>query len=623
MKLFPLLLCLLLCGCAPKSTPEEPDLPPATTAAVVETAPVSMYAPEHPMELSTQGALRVYPLTTRKTHGMIAFGEDLLLFSGYGNTTLTCLTGTDLHIRASTVLGFDLSSADPSVRIHENALSYYDPARWQTVVLNTSLEPVQHIVLTESILGSPILSADQTTLFYCTSDAVRAWNLESNIHRTVTELSYDEQSMTGLHLNDTVLQCRIRDGGRIRTLFLDAATGQLLSQQEGDVWLQTNGEQYYTILPDGSVDQLIFGETSGLPRILYPQNPATGNFFLPKNHAAVTASLTSDEEIQLSCYDLGTGTIFSQLTLPPLQSPRSILAGNGKDTVCLLVYDPANDCDTIYLWDTGAAVFRADSADGMVYTEDYASTDPLSQESLLQCQEYAASLSQLYGLQVLILEDAAAVQPWDYRFEAETNLRVLQQELALLDQRLSRYPQTVLDKTASHFASLKLCLVHQITGTTPEASLSNATGVQFLEDGNAYVVIAAGKYSEQALYHELFHVMETHILNKSSALDQWNALNPEGFTYSLDYAENSGFDSFLSGENRAFVDAYSMSYPKEDRARIFENAMLPGNQALFTSAAMQAKLTALCQGIRQAYGLRKAQEAFPWEQYLEVPLFAS
>jgi len=44
--------------------------------------------------------------------------------------------------------------------------------------------------------------------------------------------------------------------------------------------------------------------------------------------------------------------------------------------------------------------------------------------------------------------------------------------------------------------------------------------------------------------------------------------------------------------------------------------MLPGNEALFQSDAMQRKLKALCDGIREAYGLRESPETFLWEQYL-------
>ena len=619
MKLFPLLLCLLLCGCGSKNVQPQQTLPPPTQPAVEETEPVRMYAPEHPLEQTYQGALRVYPLTTRKTQGIRSFGNDLLLFSGYGSTTLTRLTGEDLTLSASAQLHFELDSRDPSVQIHENAVSYFDPHRWQTVVLSDALEPVRTHVFTESIQGSAILSADQGTIYYCTADALRAWELESNIHRTVKELSYDEQTMTGLHLDDTVLQCRIRDGNNIRTLFLDEKTGRILATREGDVRLTTLEDRYFAALPQGGAEQLLFGTVSGQTRILYPEDLSAENYLLPQIHAAVTVSETADQHSLLRCYSLDTGTLLSRLSLPSLQTPKSVLC-TPEGTVYILVYDPESDCDTLYRWDITAEVFAPETAADRSYTAAYPDAAQSAPEALAQCRDYAAQLSRQFGIQIHVLEEAAAVQPWDYRLEAETNTRILMQELRLLEERLGAYPQAVLEKTASHFTQLHLCLVRQITGTADTGSLSTATGVQFLEGTEAYVVIAAGKYSRQALYHELFHVMETRILNKSSALDQWNDLNPQDFAYTMGSEPVSGFEGWLSGENRAFVDSYSMTYPKEDRARIFENAMLPGRQELFASPILQQKLTALCKGIRQAYGLAKSPEVFLWEQYLQTPL---
>jgi len=133
------------------------------------------------------------------------------------------------------------------------------------------------------------------------------------------------------------------------------------------------------------------------------------------------------------------------------------------------------------------------------------------------------------------------------------------------------------------------------------------------------VVIAVGKYSEQALYHELYHVMETHILTESTALDQWNSLNPPGFTYDNGYHSDRDSGIYLQGDSRAFVDTYSMSFPKEDRARILEYAMLPDNRDLFSSEIMQEKLTAICRGIREAYRLKEYEKPLLWEQYLQQP----
>jgi len=48
--------------------------------------------------------------------------------------------------------------------------------------------------------------------------------------------------------------------------------------------------------------------------------------------------------------------------------------------------------------------------------------------------------------------------------------------------------------------------------------------------------------------------------------------------------------------------------------------MMEGNEAFFSSETMQDKLHQLCYCIRDAYGLRKSESTYPWEQYLEKSL---
>ena len=63
-----------------------------------------------------------------------------------------------------------------------------------------------------------------------------------------------------------------------------------------------------------------------------------------------------------------------------------------------------------------------------------------------------------------------------------------------------------------------------------------------------------------------------------------------------------------------------MSFPKEDRARVMEYAMMEGNEHYFRSEIMQEKLLVLCKAIREAFGWKKSEEVFRWEQYLNEPI---
>ena len=51
--------CLLLCGCAPQTTPETGVRAPTIPTTTAEDAPMPLYVPEHPLEQSAPGALRI------------------------------------------------------------------------------------------------------------------------------------------------------------------------------------------------------------------------------------------------------------------------------------------------------------------------------------------------------------------------------------------------------------------------------------------------------------------------------------------------------------------------------------------------------------------------------------
>ena len=203
-----ILLCLLLAGCSGKG--EETTFPTQTEAVPVEAAPpAGLHDPDDPVEVRYGDALRAYPLSAANVAGMKAMGSDLLVFSDTEvSTRITRLSGEELYIAATARLDFGLTPDNPSLQVTESGLSYFDPVNRQTVVLDASLREITHIPVPEDLEGTPLLSRDRETLYYCTKAGVRAWNLETGIRRVIKEAGFAQQSVTGLHLNDTVLQCR-------------------------------------------------------------------------------------------------------------------------------------------------------------------------------------------------------------------------------------------------------------------------------------------------------------------------------------------------------------------------------------------------------------------------------
>ena len=619
-RLILILLCLLLAGCSGDT--EETVFPTQTEAIPVAAAPpAGLHDPENPLQARYDGALRAYPLHIPGVDGMKAMGSDLLVFSDTDvSTIITRLSGEELYIDAMVQLDFPLALGDPSLRVTDTGLSFYDPVNRQTVVLDPSLREIMHIPAPEGLMGTPLLSDSRDTLYYCTETGIYARDLETGISRVIKEAWFASQSVTGLHLNDAVLQCRVSDDeGNAKTLLLSTQTGELLYDGIEELTMTSCGSSYYLSFFTGCTRAMLFGQAGEAPRALTPAELSAEGYFLESFADAVTACESSDSEIRLDYYDLGTGRRSCCLTLPSAELPLSVVkAADGW--VYVLCFNDDYGCETVYRWDTDAPEFAV--SDATVYTGPYYTVLEPDYHGLVWCQSYAKSIGERYGLEVLVWEDAMAVQPWDYDFEIEYLVPVLKRELDWLDERLANFPEGVLEASASHFSSLKICLVRKITGSAESGSLDRADGVQFLNGTDAYIVLAAGESSEKALYHELYHVMETHILGNSVALDQWAKLNPVGFEYDYDYIANARRDGseYLQPDTRSFVDTYSMSFPKEDRARILEYAMTEGNEALFAASPLQYKLKMLCQGIREAYGLKKSPENYLWEQYLNQPM---
>ena len=607
------LICLLLCGCAVPAPSEDsaPTLPDAAAAS----PPERFCRPGSPVEQRTQGAVQVYPLNRTDCTGLGLLGESVLLFSGKDTTTLT-LIDRDGFAAASADLGIWLAPDDPSLKIGADTLWYYDHVRGEMVILDQSLRKVSGITVPGDLMGTPVLSSDHQQLYYCTPTALRAMEVDTGIRRCIREMAHGNQSVSALLMEDTILACSISDETGSHLAYISAENGRLLEESR-DMELSTADGRYYAAFPTGAVQALLFGTGPEPPQALTPADLTARCWFLPAANAVVSAALRSGDQMQLDYYDLSYGLRSASLTLDAAQLPASV-ASAGDGYIYLLLYSSSDGCDAIYRWE----VSQTQTQDQRNYTGAYFTAREPDLEGLDRCRDLADQIGQRHGIRVLIWEEAAAAAPWDYAFEAEYLVPVIAQALTALDRHLSQFPPGLLADTAASFDGLTICLVRQLTASEESGNPTRVNGLQYFLDGKACIAIAAGQEDGKAFFHELYHVMETRIFAHSIALDQWETLNPNGFTYDLDYRKNRNRDAsaYLLEDTRCFIDAYSMSFPREDRARIMEYACTPGNERYFRSEPMQKKLRTLCQGIREAYGLEKSGERYLWEQYLYVPM---
>ena len=201
-----------------------------------------------------------------------------------------------------------------------------------------------------------------------------------------------------------------------------------------------------------------------------------------------------------------------------------------------------------------------------------------------------------------------------YTFQKDYHPLALQQAMDQLESAEAQLPEGFLAKLATWGTNrtLTIALVDRIV-TTSEYGTPDAVGLQYWDSDSAYIILELDDNLPQSFFHEVFHVIDTAVVSRKNTYDDWANLNPEGADYFYSYTETGEDSDFLwtTGDDPAFLDLYSMTYPKEDRARIFEYAMMPYNS--FETPILQKKLAVLCEGIRKAF---RMEGDLPWEQYL-------
>lgn len=597
-----LLAALLLSGCAARDPASAEPLETAAAPAAMQTEAPAVTGELYMDLISEEHTLRKYALSD-PILGFLVVENDLLFFSDTGTLTLlSSETGGRIASHDSPIL---LSPLNETVQILNSGISYFNGAAGETLLLDKTLREIRRIAAPEDLTGMPLLSRDGRSLYYCTASAIRVMDVDSGISRVLKEAAYPVQSVSGLLLNDTILQISITEAdGTWRTLFLSTENGQLKHSAEGNILPETSGTHYF--LSSSSV--LLCGAADGSAMVLDARHTDTGCWYLPGSNRVVTSGLTESGSI-LECYDLTAGSLRAELSLPCSLFPEHT-AETADGAVWFLHSD--EDGQALFRWDPEQTAV----SDENLYIHPYYTRSDPDYEGLAACSLYAREIGSKYGIDILIYKDAVAAEPWDYRLEYEYQVSVLRRELEALDRHLAKFPEAFLADLRSKFTALKICIVRSAAGIPESGSPEAVSGIQFLENFDAYIVLCTEQDTQYALYHELSHLMETVVLTGSTAYDRWNSLNPEGFSYDSNYHANQDGAQWLRSGQEYFIDAYSMSYPKEDRARLFEYAMTPGHEELFRSPHLQNKLKQMCLGIREAFNLENWSEPLLWEQYL-------
>lgn len=599
------LLGLLLCGCTPPPQEEaETFVTTAPTETTAATEPTGFYDPDSQMEASSQGALQVYPLGLNDCYRLDAMGQDLVVFSGSTETTLTKLSGSSLYPAAQITLNTWISPQNPAVQVSEKGLTYFDSAAQQIVFLDVSLKEVSRVSLPPDFQGVPALSADRKHLYYRQDDTIRTINLETGIDKLLKEVSFPDFSILDLHCGDSILACRVTDGyGQDFIIYLSAENGQTLEQSDPVLELYTQDDLFLAVSGQGIRRQILTGQLDQAPLNFLPDDCVC--VICPvMDHKGLVTMEDDGQGITLRLYSLEMRCQTALLTLPREMTPNAFLSG-GEDSLWLLAESTEHGCQAVFRWDLNKTAAWSQPVSQTRYSRSNPDT-----RGLEACQERAAQLADSYDISILLWNDALANPPADCTLVSEYRVPILNRCLDILEAALAAYPETMWKEIDDR---LTLCLVESITGTGPKAGLLHRTA-----EHGITIYLAADDTLEAAVYHQLYDVLESRIMSLCAALDDWDSLNPKNFSYT--YTESTpvpeAYQAYLDGPERAFVSEISMYSAQEDRATVMACAMLEGMESCFESPIIQRKLAQLCLGIRQAFDLEDVETTFLWEQYL-------
>ena len=418
--------------------------------------------------------------------------------------------------------------------------------------------------------------------------------------------------MGAVLLEGQALRCDlILDDGSSLTRIFSTATGETLWEGSSLEQLTTRGQSWLLKFDRGSVTEWVFGARGGENQNLWPGDGADQAVLLENGRIATVTP--ADWGVRLDLFDTQSGRRISSVNLPGIHDLRNV-CGDGGSGVWLLGREEAYDRTVICHWDTELTALE----DSAVYTAPHYTAAEPDAAGIARMNGEAAALESRYGVDILLWTDATEVPLGGYGFQPEYLVPAMEKYLPRLEAALAAFPEgffgTAAEKTGT--GALNICLVRAIRGSAEYGTLDSQSRVQFWKDGEAYLVIAMDEDLEQSFYHGMMHIIETRVLSVCTAFYEWERLNPTDFQYDNDYILNRDQedDSYLSGDSRAFVDRFSKSFAREDRAQIFAYACLPGQEAVFRSETMQRKLAAVCDGIRQAFSLPEG--TYLWEQYL-------
>lgn len=575
------LMMALIPGCSGRNIEAAPS------EALYETKPTETVGFSSFCDIpGTGGALQAMALEVEDATDFRFLGNDILLFSGTENTVLTLIDPSTCTVQAEVTLPLLVSANDPCVAIGSEAITYMDTVDRKLVFLNACLEETGRISLPNGYRQG-VLSSDQQFLYYCSADAVRVFEPASGIDRMLREMAFPYQEATGLHCDNTVLQCRITGyDGISYTQFLCAEDGRLLYETGEDISLWTDGDFYFSVLADGTYRELLTGSPDFGPSVLITETEPVALTPVPEQRIVLLHTQSPAERILLDAYHLETGKHIAQTAFADHYEILDIRPSPRTDHLWLLCHDRDVGTDMLCRW----SLSQSDIDDPQNHLEFRWSSEHPDLDGISQCQEIAAELSEKHGIRIQLWTDVSELDALGYQTVPEYRVPLIRQLLRELDAALSVYPGGFLQELAAPTGSgrLNLCLVQHIySDASPGTALPGI--LHWDNRGQIWLAAASDSDISHQINRLLCELIDSRVLGASNAYDSWTHPNASWGDHA-------------------------------DRVRLLETALLKDQDDYFSSGLMQSNLRQLCLGIRETFQTAASADQLPWEQYLaDIP----
>lgn len=236
--------------------------------------------------------------------------------------------------------------------------------------------------------------------------------------------------------------------------------------------------------------------------------------------------------------------------------------------------------------------------------------------------ERAEALSQKYGVQIHVGEDCPT-EYMNFTCDRVTDPERISEGLDVLDRALSIYPENFLAQL--NYGDFRTTHIYLMGALYSNGSLGEGVsynGFAGTQADQNFIVVNLKTCNEAVYYHEISHILDKrlawdHELRPEALYSEggWNALNPEGFSYTESY-----IDYWKNGDSYAdplwFISDYSRISATEDRATLMQEAAC-GYEYLFQNGpGLLEKLRYYSRCIRDALDTTGWPEETPWEATL-------